>query len=153
MLAWDRQLASLEVLIAVRFRGAVARGLVRVRACGCAVGKGWLTCSFGRYVQVGLHVLRNWSSFMCKALSGYLAGHEGCCGGVMLGGFLGCHWMFWAEWLDLDDKLGAGKASLTFTVLNICSLVPCFTESLKVPPEFRIETLERFLCSDLRGIY
>jgi hypothetical protein len=93
MLAWNRQLVSLEVLIAVRFRGAVASGLVRVRACSCAVGKGWLTCSFGRYVQVGLHVLRNLSSFMCKALSGYLAGQEGYGGGVMLGGFwvvIGC---------------------------------------------------------------
>jgi hypothetical protein len=38
---------------------------------------------------------------------------------------LGCHWMLWAEWLDLDDKLGAGKGSLTFTVLNLRSLVPC----------------------------
>jgi hypothetical protein len=93
MLAWNRQLASLEVLITVRFRGAVASDLVRVRACSCAVGKGWAHMFIRTVCAVGLHILRNLSSLVCKALSDYLAGQEGHCGGVVLGGIwvvIGC---------------------------------------------------------------
>jgi hypothetical protein len=149
MLAWNRQLASLEVLIAVRFRGAVASDLVRVRACSCAVGKGWAHMFIRTVCAVGLHILRNLSSLVCKALSDYLAGQEGHCGGVVLGGIwvvIGCcgpSGLLWTTNLEQE------KGSHTFTVLNLCSLVPCFTE---VPSEFRIETLERFSCSGLRGI-
>jgi hypothetical protein len=96
---------SLEVLIAVRFRGAVASGLVRVRACSCAVGKGWLTCSFGRYVQVGLQYAEELEFLGVQGVKWLLGGARG----VLWRGYawwiLGCHWWLWAKWLDLDDKL------------------------------------------------
>jgi hypothetical protein len=61
--------------------------------------------------------------------------------------------MLWAEWLDLDDNLGQRKEVTLFHDFE--SMQPCslLTESLKVAPELRIETPERFSCSGLRGIY
>jgi hypothetical protein len=90
---------------------------------------------------------------VCKSSSDYLAGQEGYCGGVLLGGIwvvIGCCGPSGLTW---TTTWGRERKSHPFTVLNLCSLVPSFTESLKVAPEFRIETLERFSCSGLRGIY
>jgi hypothetical protein len=102
---------------------------------------------------VGLHMLGNLSSLVCKASSDYLAGQDGVLWRGSAWWNLGCHWMLWAEWLDLDDNLGQRKEVTPFHGFE--SMQPCslLTESLKVAPELRIETLERFSCSGLRGIY